>query len=130
MISSMVPRASAAFFWIEKVIESPVPKAAAMIRVLIIMPTMMSMVWDLRRGMLRRASFSITRLRDATTPIPAVIGRKNANRTTMMTSMSKPKSSSIFALELDYGIRRLPVSTISPSRIRIIRCALAPTSSE
>ncbi|GIT02401.1 MAG: hypothetical protein CM1200mP27_10260 [Chloroflexota bacterium] len=62
--------------------ESPVPKAAAMIRVLIIIPKRMSIVCDLRLGMLRRASLSITRLRNATPPTPATIGRKTANRAT------------------------------------------------
>ena len=78
--------------------ESPVPKAAAMIRVLIMMPKMMRAVWDLRRGMLRRPNLSMTRLRQAMTPIPANTGRNIAKRTTMMVSMGTPNSSSILVL--------------------------------
>ena len=111
-MASIVPRESVAFLRMEKVMESPVPKAAAMIRVLIIIPKMMSIVCDLRLGMLRRASLSITRLRNATPPTPATIGRKTANRATIMMSISKPKSSSMFVLDLSYCGRSSPASTI------------------
>ena len=51
MISSIVPRASIDALRMEKVMVSPVPKAAAMINVEIMMPTMMRMVCARRRGM-------------------------------------------------------------------------------
>ena len=82
--------------------ESPVPKAAAMIRVLTMMPKMIRAVWDLRRGMLRSPSLSITRLRQPMTATPAIAGRKTASRPNMMMSMDRPNSSSIVVLVVDY----------------------------
>ena len=78
--------------------ESPVPKAAAIISVLIMIPTMMRAVWDLRRGIFRRPNLSITGLRQARMTIPAITGRKTAKRAIMMESMGMPNSSSILSL--------------------------------
>ena len=66
-----------------------------MIRVEIMMPVTMRAVWALRRGILRRAILSITRLRRAITEMIAREGRKTTSKTIMMWSILTPKRSSI-----------------------------------
>ena len=82
--------------------ESPVPNAAAIIRVLIIMPTTIRPVWDFRRGMLRRPNLSITRLRQAIIATPVNAGKKAAKRMAIMTSIGMPNSSSMLVLVVIY----------------------------
>ena len=81
----------------EKVRVSPVPKEADIIRVEIMMPATIRADWALRRGMLRNAIFSITRLRTAIKPITAKEGRKTASSASMMWSILTPKRSSIYS---------------------------------
>ena len=92
---------------------SPVPKAAAMINVEIMMPTMMRMVCARRLGMLRSPSFSITGLRQPMTAITTNAGRNTASRPYIMESIGTPKSSSIAVLvffRLEGGLPRVPLA--------------------
>ena len=66
-----------------------------MISVEIIIPTMISTVCALRRGMLRSAILSITRLRNPINPITASDGTNTANSAYIIHCILMPKRSSI-----------------------------------
>ena len=93
--SSTAPRLSRAPLRMEKLMVSPVPKAAAIITALSIDPTMMSTVWPLRLGMLRSPSLSMTLLRQAMISTTAMMAQKMANMTIIRVSIDNPNISSI-----------------------------------